>query len=98
MRNILQDTTNVKKGKILKIKKDDKNSVLEYIKEVYSTTKDYNLKYDLSKCIEIIEGKENQEVTDLKSALQEVIQENEELIEEKTKLCMELESIKNKED
>ncbi|KAF5141312.1 wd40 repeat-containing protein [Vairimorpha ceranae] len=96
MRNILHDTTNVKKGKIMKKKKNDKESVLNFIKDVYNTTTDYNLKYDLSKCIEIIEGKENQEIKDLKEALEEVIQENNELIEEKTKLYLELEDAKNK--
>lgn len=80
----------------MKKKKNDKESVLNFIKDVYNTTTDYNLKYDLSKCIEIIEGKENQEIKDLKEALEEVIQENNELIEEKTKLYLELEDAKNK--
>ncbi|WUR03968.1 uncharacterized protein VNE69_07037 [Vairimorpha necatrix] len=90
MQNILQDTTNVKKGKIIKSKKSEKDSVLEYLKGVYDSTIDYNLKYDLSKCIEIIEGKENQEMTDLKDALRDLVKENEELIEEKTQLYLEL--------
>ncbi|EQB59941.1 wd40 repeat-containing protein [Vairimorpha apis BRL 01] len=89
MRDILKDTTNIKKGKNHKIEKNEKKELLEHIKNVYHTTKDYSFKYDLSKCIEIIEGKENQEVIELKNALEELIKENERLLDENTILYME---------
>lgn len=89
MRNILKDTTNIKKGKINKIEKNEKKDLLDHIKNVYDKTKDYSFKYDLSKCIEIIEGKENQEVIELRNALEELIKENERLLDENTILYME---------
>lgn len=75
----------------------DKQNVLDYIKEVEKKTKDFNLKYDLVKCIEILEGKENQEFIDLKAALEDILLEKEELFKEKCELAVELDYLKSKE-
>ncbi|ELA42073.1 uncharacterized protein VICG_00922 [Vittaforma corneae ATCC 50505] len=99
MQSALKDKTNEKSKGVMK-KKDivsDKDNVLNFIKEVESSTKDFNLKYDLTKCIEILEGKENQEFTDLRMALEEVLLEKEQLFREKCELAVELDYLKSKE-
>ncbi|KAF7683926.1 hypothetical protein TCON_0875 [Astathelohania contejeani] len=95
----LKEKTNLQSGKQVKNKqqtKSEKDTVLEYLKNFSEQTKDYSLRYDLTKCIEIIEGKENQEYKDLKMALEEVLEENEELFNEKAKLLLENEYLKSK--
>lgn len=67
----------------------DKQRVLSFLSDVTNTTRDYSLKYDLTKCVEIIEGKENIEYVELKEALKEALEENEKLEEEKIKLMCE---------
>lgn len=93
----LKDKTNDKPTVMKKDPITEKETVLRYIKSVEATTKDYNLKYDITKCIEILEGKENQEFIDLKSALEEVLKEKEELFREKCELAVELDYMKSRE-
>lgn len=95
----LKDKTNEKTSKDMKKSNinTEKESILSTIKEVENNTKDFNLKYDLIKCIEILEGKENQEFTDLRMALEEVLIEKEQLFKEKCELAVELDYIKSKE-
>lgn len=99
MQRALKDKTNEKSGNIMNKKEcdTDKDSVIQYIKKVEETTKDFNLKYDLSKCIEILEGKENQEFIDLKTALEEVLEEKEVLFREKCELAVEVDYLRAKE-
>ena len=73
----------------------EKESVVEYLRETSNRTKDFNLKYDLTKCIEVLEGKENQEFTDLKEALEEILLEKELLFKEKCELAVELDYLKS---
>ncbi|ADM12054.1 uncharacterized protein Eint_081220 [Encephalitozoon intestinalis ATCC 50506] len=96
MRPVLNETTNATKRLETKSKEgeSDKGRVLHFLKGVYATTRDYSLKYDLKKCMEIIEGKENQEVIDLKNALSEALIENETLFAEKCELAVTLECMK----
>jgi hypothetical protein len=75
----------------------DKDIVVKLLKEKEQTTKDFNLRYDLIKCIEILEGKENQEFIDLKAALEEIIEEKERLFKDKCELSVELDYYKSKE-
>lgn len=72
----------------------DKEAVISFLQDVTNRTKDFNLKYDLGKCVEILEGKENQEFTELKGALENSLIENEMLLREKCNLAMELEQIR----
>lgn len=99
MQSALKDKTNEKSGSVMKKKGSvsDKENVLNFIKEVEGSTKDFNLKYDLTKCVEILEGKENQEFTDLRTALEEVLLEKEQLFREKCELAVELDYLKSKE-
>ncbi|KAI5173310.1 hypothetical protein PAEPH01_1890, partial [Pancytospora epiphaga] len=69
-----------------------------YLKDITNKTHDYNLKYDLTKCIEILEGKENQETVELKGALEEAILEKEVLMREKCELTLELDLLKSRSD
>lgn len=96
MRLVLNETTNSGRAKDLKTKTalGDKDRVLLFLKDMAVKTKDHTLKYDLSKCIEIVEGKENQEVIDLKNALEEALVENEALFAEKCELAVTLECMK----
>jgi len=99
MPSALKDKTNKKEGETMS-KRDvisDKEAVVNYVREMESSTKDFNLKYDLMKCMEILEGKENQEFTDLRMALEEVLVEKEELFREKCELAVELDYLKSKE-
>jgi uncharacterized protein YqgV (UPF0045/DUF77 family) len=94
----LKDKTNQKNKEMRKASNEtEKESVLSYIKKVENNTKDFNLKYDLTKCIEILEGKENQEFADMREALEEVLLEKEQLFKEKCELAVELDYIKSKE-
>ncbi|KAG0440375.1 hypothetical protein DMUE_1793 [Dictyocoela muelleri] len=98
MRAPLSEKTNAESKKMDLQKKEisDKHEVLNYLKDKSNTTKDYNLKYDLTKCIEIIEGKENQEFSELKDALEDVMVENEKLFKERAELIYENDLLKGK--
>ncbi|KAM0685888.1 hypothetical protein COBT_002898 [Conglomerata obtusa] len=74
----------------------DKSKVLDFLTDVSNSTKDYSLKYNLKKCIEIVEGKENVEVVELKDALEDVLVENEALNEERNSLIVENEFLRKK--
>lgn len=94
----LKDKTNKKTQEEMEKKKtlSEKDSVLNFLNTVSENTKDFDLKYDIMKCIEILEGKENQEYIDLKGALEEVILEKEQLFVEKCELAVEIDYLKNK--
>lgn len=95
MRLALNETTNVgKTGAVSGKVACDKDRVLEFLRDVYGRTRDYSLKYDLKKCMELIEGKENQEVVDLRNALSEALVENETLFAEKCELAVTLEGMR----
>lgn len=96
MRLVLNETTNSGKIKDLKekVKMNDKDKVLMFLRDMSANTRDHTLRYDLSKCIEIVEGKENQEVIDLKDALKDALIENETLFAEKCELTVALECMK----
>lgn len=85
-----------KEGSTINKPMAEKDMVLKYLQDVTNKTSDLNLKYDLNKCVEILEGKENQEFTELKDALEEVIMENELLFKEKCELAIELDFLKSK--
>lgn len=99
MHNALKDKTNrtdrdmEKKNETL----SEKESILRYLKNKSNNTNDFDLKYDLVKCIEILEGKENQEYIDLKGALEATLYEKEKLFIEKCELAVELDYVKSKE-
>lgn len=97
MRLALNETTNASKTRNAKEKArtSDKDRVLQFLRDVFAATKDHALRYDLGKCIEIVEGKENQEVADLKNALEEALIENETLFAEKCELAVEIESMRS---
>ncbi|KHN69195.1 hypothetical protein CWI42_091210 [Ordospora colligata] len=98
MRLALNETTNCSKVSDAeergKKKVSDKERVLLFLKDVCMKTGDHSLKYDLNRCIEMIEGKENQEVVDLRNALEEALVENEVLFTEKCELAVTLECMK----
>ncbi|KAH9410927.1 hypothetical protein HK407_09g15220 [Ordospora pajunii] len=98
MRLALNETTNCSKvleaeGRSKKMT-SDKDKVLLFLKDVCIKTNDHSLKYDLNRCIEMVEGKENQEVADLRNALEEALVENETLFTEKCELEVTLECMK----
>ncbi|TBU02982.1 DUF5101 domain-containing protein [Hamiltosporidium tvaerminnensis] len=100
MKFVLKDKTNSKENAEMNLKKkevknEEKQKVLNVMRNVYETTRDYSFKYDLGKCIEIIEGKENQEVCELKVALIDALEENELLFDEKCKLIVENDYLKD---
>lgn len=76
----------------------EKEIVVTYLRDVTNKTRDINLKYDITKCIELLEGKENQETADLKDALEEVLLEKEELFREKCELAVELDLLRSRDD
>lgn len=77
-------------------RKNEKEHVISYLKDITNQTHDYNLRYDLKKCIDILEGKELEDVKELKEALQEALCENEELYAERVELVLENEVFKGK--
>lgn len=98
MHRALKDKTNEQPRTPVKAKKKtDKETVLAFIRDVSSSTGDFDLKYDLHKCMEILEGKENQEYRDLKNALEDVVLEKEMLFREKCELAVELDFLKSRE-
>lgn len=99
MQKALNDKTNERvRGMKKTTRQSDKEGVVMYLKEVTNRTTDNNLKYDLYKCVEILEGKENQEYIDLKEALEEILIEKELLFKEKCELAVELDYLKSKEN
>ena len=97
MHSALKDKTNSKIKMALKrtAPADDKTKVVSYLKEVTNHTKDFNLKYDLTKCVEILEGKENQDYKDLKEELEMTLMEKEVMFKEKCELAVELDFLKS---
>lgn len=97
MNGALRDKTNRPDGSPMLKKKSqtDKEVVVSYLRDVTNRTKDYDLKYDIHKCIEILEGKENQETKDMRSVLEEVLMEKETLLKEKCELLLELDELKS---
>jgi len=99
MQGALKDKTNKKVE--TSVAKDgaavgEKEAVITYLRGAAGKTGDQNLRYDISKCIEILEGKENQEALDLKDVLEEVLLEREVLFREKCELVIELDLLKPK--
>jgi hypothetical protein len=101
MRNILKESTNIKRKKTEKEKKienkeeNERTKVLNYLKEKLENSNDVNLQYEIQLCIEILEGKENQMVKDLKEELLGAITELEDVTARSLQLEMELESKNN---
>ncbi|KAF9762913.1 hypothetical protein NGRA_1670 [Nosema granulosis] len=97
MRNILKESTNLKRkrtpGKIDKKEENERANILSYLKEKMDKSSDCNLQYDLHLCMEILEGKENQLVKDLKQELQGAIIELEDVTAKSIQLEMELENL-----
>ena len=75
MHSALKDKTNSRVKNTIKKDKQltEKENIISYLREKSDKTNDYDLKYDIEKCIEILEGKENQMFTDLKCELEEVL-------------------------
>ncbi|KRH91908.1 hypothetical protein M153_1922600078 [Pseudoloma neurophilia] len=67
--------------------------VIDFLQEMARKTTDSNLKYDLSKCLEIIQGKENLEMTDLKDTLKLVLEENERLEKKNIELMCDIQHL-----
>lgn len=98
MHSALKDKTNDSSTNVMK--KDaqsDKETVVRYLKTMSDATKDLDLKYDLTKCVEILEGKENQEYIDIRGALEEALFEREKLFVEKCELSVELDYLRSRE-
>lgn len=100
MQKALKDKTNKKVDSSIKKHPEmgEKEGVVTYLRQVSCRTKDGNLKYDIIKCIELLEGKENQETLDLKEALEEVLLEKEMLFREKCELAAEIDLLKSHQD
>lgn len=73
----------------------EREGVVTYLKNVMNKVIDPNLKYDVYKCLETLEGKENQEYKDLKEVFEEVLAEKETLFIEKCELLLELQYLKD---
>lgn len=87
--SLKETNQNIKKQESFKFM-NETESILSFLKNSYENTKNISLKYDLSKCIEIIQGKENIEVTDLKEALKLVLEENEKLEKKNVELMCDI--------
>lgn len=99
MRRPLFDTTNIRSPEKREMKEkdtSDKEKVANYLQDMSNKTKDHSLKYDIQKCLEIIEGKENQEFLELKEEFIKVYEEKETLFSEKCNLAIENEYLKSK--
>lgn len=93
MENIHDKTSNSIKGEK---NQSDTSRVIEYLQKTSVSTKDVNLKYDISRCLEIIQGKENIEMIDLKDTLKATLEENENLQKHKIELMCEIEYLNEK--
>lgn len=97
MRRPLAEATNTKAQKMTKEKtRSDKEEVIAFLRDVSSTTRDHTLKYDLHRCLEIISGKENQEMAELKEEFVRVYEEREVLFAEKCDLVLENAELREK--
>lgn len=67
----------------------EKQRIVTFLMMAMAETKDHSLRYDIDQCIEIIEGKENRQVAELKSMFEELVQENRGLSERCDKLKVE---------
>lgn len=97
MRKPLIEATNTKSSGTDKMnQKDvsDKEKVERYLHDMSNRTKDHSLRYDIQKCLEIIEGKENQEFLELKEEFIRIYEEKETLFSEKCDLVIENEYLK----
>lgn len=81
------NTGNARTEKSAKDRCGEKERIANFLRMAKAETRDHSLRYDLELCIEIIEGKENQQITELRDAIGELAAENEEL----TKKCDSLE-------
>ncbi|KAI5180757.1 hypothetical protein NEOKW01_1041 [Nematocida sp. AWRm80] len=68
----------------------EREKVLEYLQMAAEQTTDYTLKYDIRLCLEVIQGKENQNISELKEAITELVIENKELVEQCDNLKLQL--------
>ena len=98
MRKPLVEATNTTNFEMRKKEKEksDKERVTDYLQEVSNETKDHSLRYDIQKCLEIIEGKENQEFTELKEEFVKIYEEKEALFAEKCELAIENDYLKTR--
>ncbi|KAI5172256.1 hypothetical protein NEFER03_1370 [Nematocida sp. LUAm3] len=65
------------------IRHTERENLVTYLNMLSSQTGDFTLRYDISLCTEILQGKENRRVSDLQEAVLDLARENEEL----TKKC-----------
>merc|ERR1711917_166799 len=79
-----------------KKKLTETEEISTYLTQKAALTDDVNLKYDITKCLEIIQGKENQEVLDMKQELLSLLEENEKLFKENCELVCELEQVRER--
>ncbi|KAI5192103.1 hypothetical protein NECID01_1812 [Nematocida sp. AWRm77] len=77
-----EKTNEERKEKENKKTVSERDGLIEYLKLATAQTKDYNLKYDIHLCIELLQGKENQKMADLERAVVDLASENEELTKE----------------
>lgn len=100
MREVLKDSTNLKSHKQptkMKENSTDKEITTSFLTNMQIRTKDSSLKYDLGRCIELIEGKENLEFAELREEFMKVYNEKEELFEKYCDLKVENCYLKQKE-
>lgn len=91
----MTNTANRKKHSKTKVE-TDKQQVLNYLNNKSETTGDFSLKYDLEKCVELLLGKENGEVADLRGEFVRVFEEKEALFAENCDLKLENEYLRCK--
>ncbi len=91
-----EKTNSIEKiDKAMKNKNDgERNKTIKYLLDIYEDTKDFDFKYDIGKCIQILKGEENMEIRELKDVLEEVMEEKEKLFKENCELMCELEKLK----
>lgn len=97
MRRPLSEATNTKTQEMTKEKtRSDKEQVIAFLQDISNTTKDHSLRYDLLRCLEIISGQENQEMTELQGEFVRVYEEREALFAEKCDLVLENAELREK--
>lgn len=77
-----EKTNEERRDKENKKEVSERDALLQYLALAKAQTKDYNLKYDIYLCTELLQGKENQKVADLERAVTDLAAENEELTKE----------------
>ncbi|KAI5187790.1 hypothetical protein NEHOM01_2369 [Nematocida homosporus] len=86
-----EEKTNDEKSDHSKVKKQtDREYLINHLSMLATQTRDYALKYDIKLCTEILQGKENQAVSELKEAVTELAAENEQLTKQCDYLNMQL--------